>query len=164
VIAQRHPSPAAEPKAIPKPLKSLPDFAGATSRHQTNVDRPGDDFDSLSSAFEHRQFSFLPAMTTTPEVVFPRTQRDLFPAAAQALYISTYKKSMAESVKGDSSQLSPESVASRDAWDAVFREYTQDPVTHKWGANAKAGMPASLPPVKNSLLNTFRNLFKPKQG
>lgn len=106
----------------------------------------------------------LHAMTTTPEIVFPRTQRDLFPAAAQALYIETYKKSMTESVRGDSSQLSPESVASRDAWDAVFREYTQDPVTHKWGANAKAGMPAGFPEMKSSLLNTFRKLFKPKQG
>lgn len=62
-------------------------------------------------------------VSTEIEVVFPKSQRDLFPLAAQHLYVETYKRSFAESAQGNSNQLSPESVAARDAWDAVKRAY-----------------------------------------
>ena len=91
------------------------------------------------------------------EVEFPKSQRDLFPAVAQQLYIETYKHSMAKSVEGNSNQLSHEGVAARDAWDAVRREFIQDSVTHKWRA---IGGQADMLAEKGSFLDTFKRLFK----
>ena len=81
-------------------------------------------------------------MTVEPEVVFPRTMRDIYPAAAQQLYIDTYKNSFADSATGTSNQLSRESVAARDAWNAVKREYEEDHLTHKWRRIGEAAAPA----------------------
>lgn len=98
-------------------------------------------------------------MTTPAEikVEFPKSQRDLFPAAAQQLYIDTYRQVFAESVQGPNSQLSPESLASRDAWNAVKRAYVQDDVTHVWHAVGESAKPAAQ---KQSLLDTIKGLFK----
>lgn len=99
-------------------------------------------------------------MTVETEVVFPRSMRDIFPAAAQQVYIETYKQSWAKSVQGTSDQLSPESVASRDAWDAVRREFVEDPLTHKW---RRAGDQVAAEPTgtdKRSFLGKVKGLFK----
>ncbi len=98
------------------------------------------------------------AAPVEPVVEFPKSQRDLFPAAAQQLYIQTYKQSFAESAKGNSSQLSHESIAARDAWEAVKRVFVQDHVTHKWHALGDVG---ELPVEKPSILNAIKRLFKP---
>ena len=90
-------------------------------------------------------------------VEFPKSQRDLFPAAAQQLYIQTYKQSFAESSRGHSSQLSHESIAARDAWEAVKRAFVQDNVTHKWRA---VGDPDEIPAEKGSIVNALKRLFK----
>ena len=98
-------------------------------------------------------------MTTqmNPVVEFPKTQRDLFPAAAQLLYVETYKKSRAESVVGSSDNLTQDAAAARDAWDAVHRAYKQDDVTHKWRAIGEATTVAAAKP---GILGSFKNLFK----
>jgi len=97
------------------------------------------------------------ATPTEIAVEFPKSQRDLFPAAAQQLYIETYKRSFADSAKGNSNQLSHDSVAARDAWDAVKRAYEQDHVTHKWRA---IGGAALIPAEKGSFMSTLKRLFK----
>ena len=91
------------------------------------------------------------------EVVFPKSQIDLYPAAAQQLYIETYKRSFVESAKGNSNQLSHDSVAARDAWDAVRRAFKEDPMTHKWRA---IGEQTDTPTERGSLLRGFKRLFK----
>lgn len=97
---------------------------------------------------------------TTPgqiEVEFPKSQRDLFPPEAQQLYIETYKQSFADTARGNSDQLSHESVAARDAWGAVKRQFEEDPVTHKWRA---IGGQVAAPVKKDSLLDGFKRMFK----
>jgi cation transport regulator ChaB len=91
------------------------------------------------------------------EVEFPKSQRDLYPTEAQQLYVETYKQSFADSAKGNSGQLSHESVASRDAWEAVKRQYEEDPVTHKWRA---IGGQVDVPAKKDSLLGVFMRMIK----
>jgi len=84
----------------------------------------------------------------------------MYPAQAQTLYIETYKQSRAKAVAGTSNQMSPESVAVRDAWEAVGREYEQDPVTHKY---RRIGNPAAAEPggaTKRSLVDTVKSLFR----
>ena len=102
------------------------------------------------------------AIPIETEVEFPKSQRDLFPAAAQQLYVETYKQSFAESTKGNSNQLSHDSVAARDAWDAVKCAYEQDDVTHKWRAIAIAspGGQADAQAGKDSFLGAIKRLFK----
>ncbi len=92
------------------------------------------------------------------KVEFPKSQRDLFPLAAQELYVETYKKSYAESVRGNSTQLSHEGVASRDAWFAVKSQYVEDHVTHKWLPIGGVA-PAEVHAQKPSLLAQFKRLF-----
>ena len=99
-------------------------------------------------------------MTVETEVVFPRSMRDIYPAAAQQLYIETYKRSMSDSEKGTNNQLSLESVAARDAWDAVRREYVEDPMTHKWRSVSDHAAAQVTKNEKGGLLNTIKNLFK----
>ena len=99
-------------------------------------------------------------MTVETEVVFPRTMRDMFPAAAQQVYIEAYKLSLAESQKGTLNQLSLEGVAARDAWDAVRREYVEDTVTHKWGRIGDESSVAETRPRDRSILSTIKNLFR----
>ena len=98
-------------------------------------------------------------MATPIEIAieFPKSQRDLFPAAAQQLYIVTYKQSWAESARGTADQLSHESVAARDAWDAVKRAFVQDFVTHTWRA---IGDPVETSAEKRSILSAIKRLFK----
>jgi cation transport regulator ChaB len=99
---------------------------------------------------------------TAPEVIkveFPKSQRDLFPLAAQELYVETYKKSYADSVRGDSAQLSHEGVASRDAWFAVKSQYVEDHVTHKW-LPVGGVAPAEVHAQKPSLLGRIKLMFK----
>lgn len=99
-------------------------------------------------------------MAVETEVVFPRSLRDIYPEPAQALYIETYKQSWATAAASTRDSLSRESVAARDAWDAVRRQYVQDPVTHKF---RRIGDQASAEPTqtgKRSLLDAVKGLFK----
>jgi len=84
----------------------------------------------------------------------------MFPAAAQQLYLETYKQSWETTVAGTQDNLSRESVAARDAWDAVRREFTQDAVTHKW---QRIGEQVATEPTrfdKRSFVGKVMNLFK----
>lgn len=96
---------------------------------------------------------------TTPieiKVEFPKAHRDLYPVAAQQIYIDTYKQSFAESAKGTNDQLSRESIASRDAWNAVRRAFVQDDITHKWRA---IGDPVVAPAEKRTVISAIKGLF-----
>lgn len=99
-------------------------------------------------------------MTVETEVVFPRTMRDMFPAAAQQVYIEAYKRSLADSQKGTLNQLSLEGVAARDAWDAVRRQYVEDTVTHKWRRIGEEALVAETRPKDRSILGMVKNLFR----
>ena len=99
-------------------------------------------------------------MTVETEVVFPRSMRDIYPVAVQQLYIETYRQSWAKSVAGTANQLSPESVAVRDAWDAVKREYVEDPLTHKWRCVGDQATTEVTNTKIGSLLNTIKHLFR----
>ncbi len=98
-------------------------------------------------------------MAAETEVVFPRSLSDIYPAAAQQVYIETYKKSFATSDGDTRDRLSRESVASRDAWDAVGREFVQDSVTHKFHRIGEQAAVAGQG-GKKSLLGTVKGLFK----
>jgi cation transport regulator ChaB len=99
-------------------------------------------------------------MTNDIEVVFPRSMRDIFPAAAQAVYIEAYKQSWAKSAEGTHKQMSLEGVAARDAWDAVKREFAEDPFTHKWRRIGE--QVAEEPTGKKSFLGGIKGVFKRK--
>ncbi len=98
-------------------------------------------------------------MTVETEVVFPRSMRDMFPAAAQQVYIEAYKRSLADSAKGTNNQLSVEGVAARDAWDAVRREFVEDSLTHKWGRIGDQATAEVTPTEKGSFLSAIKHLF-----
>jgi cation transport regulator ChaB len=98
-------------------------------------------------------------MKVEPEVVFPSVLRDMYPAQAQALYAEAYKQSRAKTVAGTSNQMSPEGVAVRDAWEAVGREYEQDPVTHKYRRISDQTAAEPGPTAKRSLISTVKSLF-----
>lgn len=101
-------------------------------------------------------------MAIETEVVFPRSMRDIFPAAAQQVYIETYKQSWAKSAEGTHDQLSLEGVAARDAWDAVRREFMEDTVTHKWRriGEQTTDLTGETRTDKRSFLGTVKSLFK----
>ncbi len=99
-------------------------------------------------------------MTVETEVVFPRSMRDIFPAAAQQVYIETYKQSWAKSVAGTHDQLSLEGVASRDAWDAVRREFLEDSVTHKWRRTGEQVAAEPTGTDRRSFLGRVKGLLK----
>ena len=99
-------------------------------------------------------------MPVENEVLFPRSLRDIYPMAAQELYIETYKQSWATSVAGTRDVLSRESVASRDAWDAVGREFTQDAVTRKWRRISDIVAPERARTGKRSMLVAIRGIFR----
>ena len=99
-------------------------------------------------------------MAAQTEVVFPRSLSDIYPAAAQHLYIETYKQSWTNSVAGTSTALSREGVAARDAWDAVRREFMDDPATHKWRRISDLAAAEPTRTDKRSFLGTVKGLFK----
>lgn len=90
------------------------------------------------------------------EVEFPKSLRDLFPSAAQALYIEAYRRSFAESKAGHVNQMSHESVAARDAWHAVRLRFIEDPITHKWRAIGEAALAHVEKP---GLLSRIKKMF-----
>lgn len=94
--------------------------------------------------------------TTAAPAGFPKALRDLFPHAAQVLYMETYTRSLADAASTNRSQLSNEGVATRDAWDAVRRVYEEDPVTHKWRVIGEAAQPAASKP---SFIQAIKKLF-----
>ena len=99
-------------------------------------------------------------MAAETEVVFPRGLSDIYPAAAQQLYIETYKQSWSKPQGETLDRLSRESVAARDAWDAVGRQFTQDSVTHKWRRNGEEAAVASSGSGKRSILGSIKGIFK----
>ena len=99
-------------------------------------------------------------MTAETEVVFPRTLSDIYPMAAQQLYIETYKLSWATPGGATQDRMSRESVASRDAWNAVWREYIQDDVTHKWRRKGDQAAAESTPTGKRSLFGAIKGMLK----
>ena len=98
------------------------------------------------------------------EVVFPRALRDIFPMDAQKLYIDTYTLSWRGfgEGKGNVSELSRESVAARDAWDAVRREFEDDSITHKWHRIGEQAAVGGAQAGKSSLLDAIKSAFKRK--
>ena len=99
-------------------------------------------------------------MSAETLVEFPRAMRDLFPVAAQQLYVETYKQSWAKSAEATGNELSREGAASRDAWNAVRREYIEDPTSHKW---RRIDEPTAAPGVRSadrSLLGRLKGWFK----
>jgi len=99
-------------------------------------------------------------MAAESEVVFPRALSDIYPVAAQKLYIETYKHSWAYSVTGTRDSLSRESMAARDAWDAVGRLFIQDAVTHKWRPVGEQAAADSRQMGKRSFLGAIKGLLK----
>ena len=93
------------------------------------------------------------------EVVFPRSLANLYPIEAQKLYIEAYKTSMANNAKATVGSLSLESSAARDAWEAMQREFVQDPITHKVHRVGEQA-PEPAPAAKRSLLDSVKGLFK----
>ena len=99
-------------------------------------------------------------MAVENQIVFPHSLIDIYPVAAQQLYIETYKQSWATTAAGVSGSLSLESVAARDAWDAVRREFTQDAVTHKWRSNGDQVAAEPTRTGKRNFLGTVKGMFK----
>ena len=96
--------------------------------------------------------------TSQNKVVFPQSLRDMFPVEAQKLYVESYEHSFA-SFKAGNVDLARESVASRDAWDAVRRQFVEDSVTHKW---RRIGEEAQAPTrvQKRALLDILKGMLK----
>ena len=99
-------------------------------------------------------------MAAETEVVFPRSLSSIFPAAAQQVYIETYKKSWATTVAGTQDGLSRESLVARDSWDAVKREFMQDDVTHKWYRIGEQIPVQETRAEKQSVFDAIRSLFR----
>jgi cation transport regulator ChaB len=98
------------------------------------------------------------------EVEFPRSLRDMFPKEAQALYVEAYKQSWALSVQGASDmskdKLSREGAVVRDAWDAVKREFVEDPVTHRWHRIGEQAASQKAQEDGGSILGVLRRMFR----
>ena len=99
-------------------------------------------------------------MAVETEVVFPRSLRDIYPVQAQKLYIETYKQAWATAAAGTRDNLSRESVAARDAWEAVGREYVQDTGTHKFRCTGDQVAAEPTRTGKRSFLGTVKGMFK----
>lgn len=99
-------------------------------------------------------------MAAETEVVFPHSLSDIYPMAAQEIYVNTYKQSWAKSGEAARDNLSRESVAARDAWDAVWREFTQDSVTHKWHRIGDHVAADATQTGKRSFLSTVKGMLK----
>jgi cation transport regulator ChaB len=91
-------------------------------------------------------------------IVFPIGLRDIYPLEAQQLYIQTYKQTM-EQFKPNGG-LSREGAAARDAWDAVRREFVEDPETHKWYRKGEPTPSSKNKANSPSIRNTLKGLFK----
>lgn len=98
------------------------------------------------------------------EVVFPKALRDIFPGEAQKVYVDTYKRSWSGfgEGNGNGSELSRESVAARDAWNAVRREFEEDSITHKWHRIGEQAAAGEVRAAKGSLLDSIKSAFKRK--
>ena len=96
------------------------------------------------------------------EVVFPKALRDIFPIEAQKVYIDVYKQSWNEFNEGNGNgrELSRESVAARDAWDAVRREFEVDSITHKWHRIGEQAAAGGAQTGKRSLMDAIKGVFK----
>ena len=62
----------------------------------------------------------------------PKTITDVLPDEAQEIYLRVYERVWEQSGERNVAQLSRDSVAHRQAWAAVGREYVLDPVTGQW--------------------------------
>lgn len=62
----------------------------------------------------------------------PDTVRDVFPEGAQKVYLEVYNKAWERHSSDGDDNMSRHSVAHRQAWSAIEREYEQDGVTHQW--------------------------------
>jgi cation transport regulator ChaB len=82
------------------------------------------------------------------------------PPAAQHVYVDAYKQSMAKPVEGLPDAQSRESVADRDAWDAVRREFIEDPLTHKWSHVGDHAPAEETRSPERSVLARIRGLLK----
>jgi cation transport regulator ChaB len=97
--------------------------------------------------------------TAQDETMFIRTLPMNLPPSAQHIYVDAYKQSMAkpvESIPG----AQRETVADRDAWDAVRREFVENPLTHKWSQIGAHTPVEETPAVERSVLTRIRNLLK----
>jgi cation transport regulator len=62
----------------------------------------------------------------------PDIVRDVLPERAQELYLEAFNEAWEEYDEEKTSEMSQESVANREGWAAVRKEYTHDDKTGKW--------------------------------
>ena len=97
---------------------------------------------------------------TANQVTSPHALVDMYPIDAQQLYIDTCKQSLGNSAGETRDHLSRESVAAYDAWDAVYREFTQEQVTHHGRHGSDTSITESKQTGKHSLVDTVKGIFK----
>jgi cation transport regulator ChaB len=86
----------------------------------------------------------------------PKGITDVLPEEAQQIYLEVYQRVWEASDERDATQLSRQSVAHRQAWAAVGREYEQDAVTGQW--HRKGEKPAKEA-EKGGLLKKLKGLI-----
>lgn len=88
----------------------------------------------------------------------PDTVRDVFPQGAQEIYLEVYNK-VWDSHTGDSSDnMSRDSVAHRQAWAAVKREYVKDDVTGQWYRQGEKPEPETQQQEDTGILQRLKEL------
>jgi cation transport regulator ChaB len=89
----------------------------------------------------------------------PDAVRTILPEEAQALYVEGYNRGWDMYDEETSSELSRSSVAHREGWAAVQREFVQDEGTGKW---YRRGEEPERPESRESagLLGTVRTFFR----
>jgi cation transport regulator len=95
---------------------------------------------------------------TEIQVEVPQAVRDLLPEDARELYVATYVKSWDEYDPNNTTGMSREAVAARDAWMAINHEYVKDENTHQWHRKGESPTKPQLQ-KKRTVLIFLRNIF-----
>ncbi|MCL4506695.1 MAG: ChaB family protein [Chloroflexi bacterium] len=91
--------------------------------------------------------------------VLSHTLRDVLPEAAQQLYIKVYEQSWDQYDPQRDGPTTREAVASRDAWNAVTREFVQDDATHKWHRKGET-VTAPVAQKNRGAMGLLKGIFK----
>jgi cation transport regulator len=88
----------------------------------------------------------------------PATIRDILPEEAQQVYLEAYQRSYDDYEEGEGGDLSRESVAHRDGWTALQREYRQNRETGEWQRRGEESPEAGE--EEEGIIDTLKDLVQ----
>jgi cation transport regulator len=86
----------------------------------------------------------------------PETIRQVLPEEAQEAYLQAYARSWDTYSPSLQRTLDQDAITHRDAWEAVLKEFEQDPNTHLWHRHGE--QPEAMPD-EGGLLDKIKRVF-----